>query len=460
MPKKRERIIDITPVEYRLEFRGTIFEPFLAGKKRNIEALSTDLNSIVSTIRNSFTALCACLVLSYVDRQVKILEGKIQTTHNSKLSRLGANPDVSSLNPDRVVLNYSSYGIPKKLKILLSFGLDFGLPINKLNPLHFFFSGERILAALKNEPIVGNKSSFFQEFSSSVYNHYRNFRPYKIFSPIFDKENLKILNNFRNNKNIVITRPDKGRGVVILDKTTYKSKLNDIISDVTKFQPISEPIEDYTVKVEDRINYLLRKLKKDNIINTQTFQSLYVSGSNPGTLYGLPKVHKSDFSTEFQFRPIFASYNTPSYNIAKHLVPILEPLTTNQYTVTNSTSFVKTIQDQSGASNLYMASFDVSNLFSNILVMETIDICVNNSNLLSNSLTSCPKILKKFLKLALLNSFFIFDGKYFKQTEGLGMGLPLGPTFTNIFMCHHETRWLEDCPSEFKPVLYRRYIWS
>ena len=56
------------------------------------------------------------------------------------------------------------------------------------------------------------------------------------------------------------------------------------------------------------------------------------------------------------------------------------------------------------------------------------------------------------------NSFFLFNGKYYKKIEGLGMGLPLGPTFTNIFMCHHEKNWLDDCPDLFKPVFYNRYI--
>ena len=38
------------------------------------------------------------------------------------------------------------------------------------------------------------------------------------------------------------------------------------------------------------------------------------------------------------------------------------------------------------------------------------------------------------------------------------MGLPLGPTFANLFLCFHEKKWLEECPSEFKPIIYRRYI--
>jgi hypothetical protein len=35
---------------------------------------------------------------------------------------------------------------------------------------------------------------------------------------------------------------------------------------------------------------------------------------------------------------------------------------------------------------------------------------------------------------------------------------PLGHTLTNVFLCHHDKRRLNDCPIEFKPVWYKRYI--
>ena len=38
------------------------------------------------------------------------------------------------------------------------------------------------------------------------------------------------------------------------------------------------------------------------------------------------------------------------------------------------------------------------------------------------------------------------------------MGSPLRPTLTNVFLCHHEKTWLQNCPSEFKPVIYRIYV--
>ena len=58
-----------------------------------------------------------------------------------------------------------------------------------------------------------------------------------------------------------------------------------------------------------------------------------------------------------------------------------------------------------------------------------------------------------------MNTFFVFNKNYYKQKEGLGMGLPWEPIIANIFMCNFETAYLDECPLEFKPVfLYKRYI--
>ena len=38
------------------------------------------------------------------------------------------------------------------------------------------------------------------------------------------------------------------------------------------------------------------------------------------------------------------------------------------------------------------------------------------------------------------------------------MGGPLGGHLANIFLCHYEKKWLENCPIEFKPLYYKRYL--
>ena len=57
--------------------------------------------------------------------------------------------------------------------------------------------------------------------------------------------------------------------------------------------------------------------------------------TSPGIMYGNCKVHKQvDGCPPFQ--PILSALQTPSYNLAKILVPILNPLTKNESTVNDS----------------------------------------------------------------------------------------------------------------------------
>ena len=65
---------------------------------------------------------------------------------------------------------------------------------------------------------------------------------------------------------------------------------------------------------------------------------------------------------------------------------------------------------------------------------------------------------QKLLSLSVINCHFIFNGRLYQQVDGVAMGSPLGPLFANVFMSFHEQIWLQNCPSSFKPVLYRRYV--
>ena len=58
----------------------------------------------------------------------------------------------------------------------------------------------------------------------------------------------------------------------------------------------------------------------------------------------------------------------------------------------------------------------------------------------------------------MFDSFFICDQKYYKQSYGFAMASPLAPTLTNVFMRHFEKICLQNCPSQFKPAVYRRYV--
>ena len=57
-----------------------------------------------------------------------------------------------------------------------------------------------------------------------------------------------------------------------------------------------------------------------------------------------------------------------------------------------------------------------------------------------------------------LDYFLIYDGKYYKRKDDIAMDSSFGPTLTNVFLCHFEVQWMSDCPIDYKPISYRRYV--
>ena len=74
-------------------------------------------------------------------------------------------------------------------------------------------------------------------------------------------------------------------------------------------------------------------------------------------------------------RPILSALQTSTYKLAKYLVPILEQLTTNKYTVKDSFNFATEMVEQDLKN--FMGSLDIDSIFINIPLEGTIEICIN-----------------------------------------------------------------------------------
>ena len=106
-----------------------------------------------------------------------------------------------------------------------------------------------------------------------------------------------------------------------------------------------------------------------------------------------------------------------------------------------------------------MASFDVESLFTNVPLLETIDIITNkidNEQLEQAGLSK--KNFSDMLKIATSDSVFMFNDQLYSQIDGVAMGSPLSCCYANVFLCHWEKIWLDNCPLDFKPIYYRRYV--
>ena len=68
-----------------------------------------------------------------------------------------------------------------------------------------------------------------------------------------------ILKKLRENKDIVITHPDKGNGVVIMNRKDYDKVMYDILENNSKFKRLKK---DPTLLKEERLQCFIRTLKK------------------------------------------------------------------------------------------------------------------------------------------------------------------------------------------------------
>ena len=224
-------------------------------------------------------------------------------------------------------------------------------------------------------------------------------------------------------------KPDKGNGVVILDQKLYNNAIEEIISDTSKFEKLSEVS---TLKREASLQRLLRKLKQKTFFHEIEYDKLCPSGSAPARIYSAPKMHKFSSSDSFsKLCPIFSSVGTFNYNLARFLCDLLSTLVLNDYSYKGTFSFASQSMN-SNLSKKFLVSYDVTSLFTNVPLQEIIDIAINLIFNHNPNLNMTREELKKLFLFTASQTHFIFNSKFYNQVDGVTMGSPLASVLANI----------------------------
>jgi len=208
---------------------------------------------------------------------------------------------------------------------------------------------------------------------------------------------------------------------------------------------------DYDIKMEDHIKNsgcykILDKYPSTKILKEVTKKIKYSSldiitkkritptSSITPRIYGAPKVHKEGNP----LRPIVNTIGSPTYLLAQYLARKLSLLVGNTSSyIKDSESFVQWTKDLKMKDEDLMVSFDVVSLYTMIPLDEAIDVMESITD------SEIVELLKTFLK----SYYFSFKGKFYMQTHGVAMGLPLSPIIANIYMEHFEQN-----PSNHFPI--------
>ena len=248
-------------------------------------------------------------------------------------------------------------------------------------------------------------------------------------------------------------KADKGNSLVVMDRSDYDSKMENLLEDETTYTVIRKsPFK----KVERDLNAMLLSLKNQGKLLEKTYRKLHSSDAIPPAIRGSIKHHKANHP----LRPIVTSIDSALYNTSKFLSRILSPLQNqNGFSVTNSTQFRNEISNMTISEDETMVSFDVVSLFTAIPVDKACSYIRNkleNDDTLSDRTQLDIDDILRLLEFVLSNSFFVYNDKTYKQIHGCAMGSPVSAIVANLCMEVIEEQAIQSATT--RPKTWKRFV--
>ena len=253
----------------------------------------------------------------YVAKIDNVKEKENLSINESNLRLLRLQRFGNTANPDhKNITNLSNYKLSPTEEFVLLRGLNFCLPPTNSKREGIFAELEVLIAQLQHHrPQSPEKHSALKAKLSDLAHTYCG-TLVDAGDFLMHRECLSAIKSLRSNSNIVVTKPDKGSGVVILSKTDYIKKMNSILKDETKFLTLGPSSKmDNTSKIESRIQRRLLQLHKDDLHPANLYDLIRPTGSQRPHMYGLPKTHKKDVPLQ----PILSMTGSAQHQLAKYL---------------------------------------------------------------------------------------------------------------------------------------------
>jgi len=150
------------------------------------------------------------------------------------------------------------------------------------------------------------------------------------------QDQISALKKLSKDDSIIVCKPDKGNGVVILNKSDYNDKMLHILNDKSKFQSTTN---DNNLSNLRKFQGFLFRLKKKKSLSEEDYARIRPTSAATPTLYGLPKIHKQDTPV----RPILSCTGSFHHECAIWLTEILTPFRKHQTSVKDTFEFLDRI---------------------------------------------------------------------------------------------------------------------
>lgn len=190
-------------------------------------------------------------------------------------------------------------------------------------------------------------------------------------------------------------------------------------------------------------NFIDKNQAKTLKCNTGVFPKMYFT----------PKIHKPNLP----LRPIVSFIGSPIYNLSKYVSNLLNfAFLKDEKYVKNSFEFVDFIKTQTIPDNHMLVSLDVISLFTNIPIDLTNNIIKDRWHLIEINTTITLDMFLELFTFCIENNYFNFNGEFFKQIYGLGMGNCMSPICSDLVMSQLQEVCLNKL--SFQVPIFKRYV--
>ena len=241
--------------------------------------------------------------------------------------------------------------------------------------------------------------------------------------------------------------------MVIMDREDYANKANQLLNQNTYKTLTKDP----TNAIKNKLISILKRVKQQSGLDSNTSKSMYPTGCVPSKFYGLPKIHKPGTP----LRPIVSSCGSATYGVAKELAKILKPLVgKSPHHITRTQDFVEQAKQIKLELGKCLSSYDVSALFTSVPVDPALniikDLLEQDTTLKERTVMEVRDIML-LLEFCLKNTYFSFQGQFYEQVEGAAMGSPVSPIVAaNLCMEYLEQKALSTAPHPSR--FWHRYV--
>ena len=423
-------------------------------RQKQAKQIEKNISSILIELEKRISSIDFINVKNFYHDGACRVHSKVMPIHQKKLEKLNHGPIAQNYDEmkAKVVHNISSYILSRTEERLLCRGWNFCIESKVIDVLEFETDLE--LNSMKIEPLC--HETVFRLICRHIHNASQTLirtAKKKKFSNLSDEE-LAAIKTLKSNKNIVISKADKGNAIVILDRETYLQKAEQILKG-NQFKVLNN--NNYHQEKENELNKYIYSLYKEGTIDKKLRFQLQSTCSSPSVFYGLPKVHKIGYP----LRPIVSTLGSYQYHLSKYLAQAIgDARPQSKSYIKDSFEFVTKMRNTilNEQKTYTMCSFDVENLYTNVPVNEAINVTLDYMYK-PNKLINVPfnrSQMKKLLELSVCDAPFRFQNKLFKQVDGVAMGNPLAPVLADLWLQKIEQKLNKF--STNKPIIWLRYV--